>query len=57
MSIHAAPPHWRIDLMVGFSVCKEQEMAAEEISWPTLADIQPTSNRHPADMRFANLQT
>ena len=36
----------------GVSVCKEYKISAEEISWPTLAD----TGRHPADMRFANLQ-
>ena len=36
----------------GVSVCKEYKISAEEISWPTLADIQPTCGLQTCNMVF-----
>ena len=34
------------------SVCTEQILAAEKISWPTLADMQPTRGVQTCNMVF-----
>ena len=34
------------------SVCTEQKVAAEKISWPTLADIQPTRGVQTCNVVF-----
>ena len=48
------PPHWLIDLMVmvGFQSAQSKQIAAEKISWPTLADIQPTRGVQTCNIVF-----
>ena len=47
-----SPPHWLIDLMVGVRFAQSKKVAAEKISWPTLADIQPTRGVQTCNMVF-----